>query len=245
VRRTLASWGFLSLVVGLAAAGCASPAEKIRITETGAADFQQLAIVYDADSIGGLAMVTPPASVQQASHSETAPTNPPLESKRVRLEVQYPYPGLHEDFVHVTLRTLAPGSKSQNAYPRATHLQGFSNANSRGGGLFSMTVGPAPAAAESPDGECLVLDMPKSELTGIFLELAQDGYFKKPAAKDGSAHLEVTYNEGQVEKVWNKEPRLEQLVDLLKRHGTPPTEQPKPAPRPGYYTARYGKSPQS
>lgn len=107
MRRTLANWGLFSLVVGLAAAGCASPAEKIRITETGAADFQQLAIVYDADSIGGLALVTPPTSVQQASHSETAPTTLPPASKRVRLEVQYPYPGLHEDFVHVTLRTLA------------------------------------------------------------------------------------------------------------------------------------------
>jgi len=245
VRRTLANWGFFSLVVGLAAAGCTTPAEKIRITETGAADFQQLAIVYDANSIGGLAMVSPPSSVQQAGHSETVPTNPPLASKRVRLEIQYPYPGLHEDFVHVTLRTLAPGSKANNADPRTTGLQGFSNANSRGGGLFSMTVGPPPAPVENPDGECLVLDMPKSELTGIFLDLAKDGYFKQPAVKDGAAHLEVTYNQGQVEKVWNKEPRLEQLVDLLKQHGTPPTEAPKPAPRPGYYTARYGRGPQS
>jgi hypothetical protein len=245
VKRTLANWGFFSLVVGLAAAGCTTPAEKIRITETGAADFQQLAIVYDANSIGGLAMVSPPSSVQQAGHSETVPTNPPLASKRVRLEIQYPYPGLHEDFVHVTLRTLAPGSKANNADPRTTGLQGFSNANSRGGGLFSMTVGPPPAPVENPDGECLVLDMPKSELTGIFLDLAKDGYFKQPAVKDGAAHLEVTYNQGQVEKVWNKEPRLEQLVDLLKQHGTPPTEPPKPAPRPGYYTARYGRGPQS
>ncbi len=49
MKRTLANWGFFSLVVGLAAAGCTTPAEKIRITETGAADFQQLAIVYDAE----------------------------------------------------------------------------------------------------------------------------------------------------------------------------------------------------
>jgi hypothetical protein len=243
VRRTLANWGVFSLLVGLFAPGCASTNERIHLTETGAADFQQLNIVYDVNSVGGLVAVSPSATVQQASHSETAPSSPP-PSKRVRLEVQYPYPGLHEEFVHVTLRTLSPGSKATNADPRTTPLAGFSNANSRGGGLFSMTVGPPPAPVANPDGECLVLDMPKSELTGIFLELARDGYFKNPAAKDGTSHLEVTYNEGQVEKVWNREPGLERLVDLLKQHGTPLTEQPKPAPRPGYYTARYGK-PQS
>lgn len=230
-------------MVGLFAPGCASTSEKIHLTESGAADFQQLNIVYDVNSVGGLVAAAPSSAVQQAGHSDTAATNPPLSSKRVRLEVQYPYPGLHEEFVHVTLRTLAPGSKA-SADPRTTPLAGFSNANSRGGGLFSMTVGPPPAPVANPDEECLVLDMPKSELTGIFLELARDGYFKNPAVKDGTSYLQVTYNEGQVEKVWNREPGLEQLVDLLKRHGSPLTEQPKPPALPGYYTARYGK-PQS
>jgi hypothetical protein len=220
VTRTIANWGLFSLLVGLSATGCASP-EKIRITETGAADFRQLEIVYDVNSTGGLAAVSPPSSaVQQASHSDSSPTSPPRPSQRVRLEVQYPYPGLHEDFVHVTLRTLSPGSSVKNA-------------SSRGAGLFSLSAARPPAPAASPDEECLVLDMPKAELTGIFLALAHDGYFKTPAPKDGASYLEVTYNRGQVEKVWNREPRLEQLVDLLKRYGTPFTEKPR-APRPGY-----------
>jgi hypothetical protein len=247
VTPKLAKWGLFSLAVGLAATGCASSTERIRLTESGAADFQQLNIVYDVNSLGGLAVVSPPSSVQQAGHSETAAADPPLPSRRVRLEVQYPYPGLHEDFVHVTLRTLPAGSDGNNSglHSGTTGLQGFSNANSRGGGLLSLWVGPAPAPVKDPDGECLVLDMPKSELTAVFLELAGDGYFKNPAVKDGASHLEVTYNEGQVEKLWNREPRLEQLVDLLKRHGSPSTKPPEETPRPGYYTARYGRSPQS
>ena len=71
--------------------------------------------------------------------------------------------------------------------------------------------------------------MPKTELTAVFLDLADDGYFKNPAVKDGASHLEVTYNQGQVEKAWNREPRLEQLVDLLKRHGSPSTKPPEEA----------------
>jgi hypothetical protein len=243
----LARWGFFSLAVGLAAAGCAAPAEKIHLTEGGAADFQQLNIVYDANSVGGLAVVIPPSSVQQAGHSEIGKTDPAPPSKRVRLEVRYPYPGLHEDFVHVTLRAVPVGStaKDSGLSSRTTGLQGFSNANSRGGGLLSLSAGPPPAPVADPDGECLVLDMPKTELTAVFLELAGDGYFKNPAVQDGATHLEVTYNEGQVEKVWNREPRLEQLVDLLKRHGSPATKPQEEPPRPGYYTARYGRSPQS
>lgn len=245
MRPKLAKWGFFSLAVGLAAAGCAST-EKIRLTESGSADFQQLNIVYDVNSIGGLAVISPISPVRQAGHSDATAEDPPLPSKRVRLEVQYPYPGLHEDFVHVTLRTLPSGSNGKDSGLRSgtTGLQGFSNANSRGGGLLSLSVGPPPAPVKDPDGECLVLDMPKTELTAVFLDLAGDGYFKNPAVKDGASHLEVTYNQGQVEKAWNREPRLEQLVDLLKRHGSPSTKPPEEAHRPGYYTARYGRSPQ-
>jgi hypothetical protein len=207
MRRTLASWGFFSLLVGLSTAGCSS-AEKIRLTESGAPDFHQLHIVYDANSLGGLVTVSPTSTVQQASHSESTETDQVLPSKRVRLEVQYPYPGLHAEFVHVTLRVLP------------TDSQGSSNVSVRAG-LLSVIVGPPSTPAANPPAECLVLDMPKSELTAVFLDLANDGFFKRPAAKDGASHLEVTYNKGQVDKAWNREPRLEQLVDLLKRHGTP------------------------
>jgi hypothetical protein len=243
VRRTLANWGLFSLFVGLAAAGCSS-SEKIRLTESGEADFHQLHIAYDSNSIGGLVAVSPKSTVQLAGLSETASADPVLPSKRVRLEVQYPYPGLHEEFVHVTLRTVDPASTA-NTEPRTTPLRGFSNANSRGGGLLSVTFGPPPTPPAKPPEECLVLDMPKSELTGIFLELAKDGYFKNPAVKDGASNLEVTYNEGQVEKVWNREAQLDHLVDMLKRYGVPETEPPKPTPPPGFYTGRNGKPSES
>ena len=69
MRPKLAKWGFFSLAVGLAAAGCAST-EKIRLTESGSADFQQLNIVYDVNSIGGLAVISPISPVRQAGHSD-------------------------------------------------------------------------------------------------------------------------------------------------------------------------------
>ena len=117
-------------------------------------------------------------------------------------------------------------------------LRGFSNANSRGGGLFSITVGSPPTHSPQAGEECLVIDMPKTELNALFVDLANDGFFKSPSVNEGEAHLEVVYNQGVVDKVWSRETHLEQLVDLLKRHGTPTVAQQPSGPLPGYYTGR-------
>jgi hypothetical protein len=241
VRQTLANSARLLLLVGLAGWGCSST-EKIRLTENGAPDFKQLALVYDVNSVGGLARLEEPPGVQQASLVESGqPAGPPT---RLRLEVQYPYPGVHPDFVHVTLRALAPGQNPNDLGIRDAPppgLRGFSNANSRGGGLFSITVGSPATQASQAGEECLVIDMPKTELNALFVDLATDGFFGAADVKGGASHLAIMYNKGQVEKMWVKEPRLEQLVTLLKRHGTPTIYQPIHGPLPGYNTARTGK----
>ena len=103
------------------------------------------------------------------------PAGPPT---RLHLEVQYPYPGVHPDFVHVTLRSLAPGQNPNDLGIRDAPppgLRGFSNANSRGGGLLSITVGSPPTQAPQAGEECLVIDMPKTELRALFLDLANEG----------------------------------------------------------------------
>jgi hypothetical protein len=79
-------------------------------------------------------------------------------------------------------------------------------------------------------------------LTALFVDLANDGFFQRPSVNEGEAHLEVVYNQGIVDKVWSRETHLEQLVDLLKRHGTPAVAQQPSGPLPGYYTGRNGKS---
>jgi hypothetical protein len=241
VSRTLAISCRLLLVVGLASWGCSST-EKIHLTESGAPDFQQLAIVYDVNSLGGLARAEAPLGVEPAGLVEPSqPAGPPT---RLHLEVQYPYPGVHPDFVHVTLRSLPPGVNPNDLGIRESPppgIRGFSNANSRGGGLLSITVGPPAPATPKPGEECLVIDMPKTELSPLFVDLANDGFFGAADVKDGASHLAVFYNKGRVEKTWVKEPRLEQLVTLLKRHGSPTVYQPLRGPLPGYYTARTGK----
>lgn len=241
VRRTLAIPFGIVLLFGLAGWGCSST-QKIRLTETGAPDFQQLQIVYDVNSIGSLASVNEPAAVRPAGHADSDHAAPPPAS-RLRLEIQYPYPGVHEDFVHVTLRILPPGATDANARSGPPPgLRGFSNANSRGGGLLSLTAGPPMLRGPNPGEECLVIDMPKAELSALFVDLANDGFFQGPGVKAGETHLEVMYNQAQVEKLWTREPRLDQLVEMLKHHGTPTTATPPSAPIPGYYTGRNGKS---
>ena len=240
MKRTLAI-SAATLLLGLFEAGCSS-SEKIHLTEGGAPDFKSLEIVYDVNSVGGVAGLNGMPDVLPASHTDSNPADSP-QITRVRLEVQYPYPGVNPEFVHVTLRILPRNGSNLGLRSGApTGLRGFSNANSRGGGLLSLTVGPSAEQSPSPEEECLVLDMPKTELNAVFVDLADDGFFKNPAAKDGESHLDVMYNEGQVEKVWIREPRLEQLVELLKKHGTPSAEPIQHGPQPGYYTGRYGKS---
>jgi hypothetical protein len=239
VKRTL-EISAATFVLGLIMAGCSS-SEKIHLTESGAPDFKSLEIVYDVNSVGGVAGLNGIPDVQLASQTDSNAAEP-TQTARVRLEVQYPYPGVNPEFVHTTLRVLPRNGNLGLHGGAPTGLRGFSNANSRGGGLLSLTVGP-PNAQQSDSGqECLVLDMPKTELGALFVDLAGDGFFKNPAVKDGESHLEVTYNEGQVEKAWIREPRLEQLVELLKKHGTPTVERPQNGSHPGYNTGRYGSS---
>jgi hypothetical protein len=241
VRQTLANSARLLLLVGLAGCGCSST-EKIRLTENGAPNFTQLALVYDVNSVGGLARTDDTTGIQQAGLVVSG--QPAGQPTHLHLEVQYPYPGIHPDFVHVTLRALAPGQNANDLGIRDAPppgLRGFSNANSRGGGLFSITVGSPAAPTAQPGEQCLVIDMPKTELSALFVDLANDGYFGTANIKDGVSHLAVMYNKGQIEKTWVKEPRLEQLVALLQRHGTLTAYQPNRGPIPGYNTSRTGK----
>jgi hypothetical protein len=228
-----------------AGSGCSST-EKIRLTESGVADFQQLNIVYDVTSNTRVARLDEPLGVRPAGLSESSHPDPPANI-HLRLEVVYPYPGVHAYFVHATLSVVPAGSSGpktiamNNDAPAG--LRGFSNANSRGGGLMSGTVGPPVNRVPKAGEELLVIDLPKTELNALFVDLANDGFFSKPSVKEGEAHLEVTYNQGQVDKVWTREPRLEKLVELLKRRGTPTfSQQPASGPHPGYYTGRTGKT---
>jgi hypothetical protein len=258
VRRTLAISCGLLLLVGVAGSGCSST-EKIHLTESGTPDFQRLQIVYEVNSNGGLARLDEPPAVRtvgltDSSQAEPTHANPAAPSVRLRLEIQYPYPGVHEDFVHATLKVLPAASKNSTIIDTGDApppgLRGFSNANSRGGGMLFGSVGPPVDRGPKSGEELLVIDMPKTELNALFVDLANDGffkspkvfYFKSPSVKAGDSHLEVSFNEGQVAKDWTREPRLEQLVDLLKRHGTPTLAQPVSGPHPGYYTGRTGKS---
>jgi hypothetical protein len=230
---------------GLVGSGCTS-SEKIRLTESGTPDFKQLAIVYDVSSAGSLACRDATLAVRTVGLTDPIHTDPLPPNSRLRLEIQYPYPGVHPDFVHATLKVIPAGAKGStiievnNAPPAG--LRGFSNSSSHGGGLLSPTVGPPVHHAPKPGEEWLVIDLPKSELTALFVDLANEGFFQRPSVKEGEAHLEVVYNQGVVDKVWSRETHLEQLVDLLKRHGTPTVAQERSGPLPGYYTGRNGKS---
>ena len=143
--------------------------------------------------------------MRPAGLNDSSLTDPP-PSTRLRLEIQYPYPGIHPDFVHATLRVIPAGSNGsidlgvRDAPPAG--LRGFSNANSRGGGLLSPTVGPPVNRGPKPGEEWLVIDLPKTELSALFVDLANDGFFQRPSVKGGESHLQVMYNQGQVDKVW-------------------------------------------
>jgi hypothetical protein len=165
--------------------------EKVALNSNGAPNYQRLSIVYDVKS-DAAALDQPPA-VRPVSYSQDAATTPP--TGRFRLEVQYPYPGVHRGFARATLRIVTdtiPPKTTGNIRPRPSRME-----------------------------EALVLDLPKSQLDALLKDLAADGFFKRSSIPGPQSTLAVTYNRGRVEKGWNREQRLDDLIEMLRHHGTP------------------------
>jgi hypothetical protein len=191
----------LSLLGSLGfAAGCVTP-EKVTVTTTGVPDYQRMHVVYDVNSDSGR-LDQPP--VCQVSQADEATPNPP--STRVRLELEYPYPGLHPAFARATLRVL-DGSNP----PQTTAAKDNSKASAK----------KSKESSSAHFEEALVIDLPKTELDSLLKDLAGDGFFKKQDIASGTSNLTVTYNRATVEKGWNHEARLDDLIKMLEAHGSP------------------------
>jgi hypothetical protein len=220
VKRVTAI-GLGLLLLGVYCAGCASR-EKVKVTSAGTPDYQELHVAYDVNDTGARAVDSP--IVRSVGHVESI-AEEPEHARRLRLEIEYPYPGIHPQFVHVTLRMLPAGPKgsadeakieaAEQDFPR-----GFSNSTLRPS-ASGLVQRKAAAPAPKLKGECLVIDMPKYEVDSLLVDLATDGFFDGDGKPDGESHLDVTCNKGQVEKGWKREPRLDDMVDMLKRYGTP------------------------
>jgi hypothetical protein len=239
----------VATVTGLSLSGC-TYSEKIKLAANGAPEYQTLQISYDLASTPELKRLDQPsgiveqtAGVEPASNDQPSSTaTRPWARRRVHLELQYPYPGIHPAFARATLRIVTDVKK-----PRPEENSGKAAWQDP----FSFTGTPvtysqhtpggmsAPIPAKKPEPsepsklppedqedlaaseEVLYIDLPKTELDDVLAELAKTDFFKLPSNPDGASHLVVVFNKGRCEKGWSHEERLDQLVDLLRRHGAP------------------------
>lgn len=254
LRRATRSGALAAILAGISLPGC-TVEEKIKVAANGAPEYQNLQISYDLASTPELQRLDQPLGVEQTSNveptpkSESAPTTRPWTRRRVHLELQYPYPGVHPAFARATLRIVTDTKKSKpDETPIITEWKGaFSGTpvtysqHSPGGMSAPIPakkadpLEPAKLAPEDQEDlaateEVLYIDLPKTEIDELLAELAKADFFKLPSNPDGASHLLVVFNKGRCEKGWARDDRLDRLVDLLRRHGAPlpaPPTEPK------------------
>ncbi|HEV7999383.1 MAG TPA: hypothetical protein VGP63_05855 [Planctomycetaceae bacterium] len=234
----------VAICVGLFAPGC-SFNEKVKVASNGAPEYQNLQIAYDLASTPDIRHVDPPTKVEQTAHVELAsniqsalPPERPWTRRRVHLELQYPYPGIHPAFARATLRIVTDSRKNK---PEETMTWGLRESFSGTPVTYSLrTPGgmtaskPAKKAVVEPSTlppddqgdlisteEILYIDLPKTELDGVLTELAKGDFFRVASNPDGASHLLVVVNKGRCEKGWSRDEHLDRLVDLLRQHGAP------------------------
>jgi hypothetical protein len=209
--------------------------EKVKLAANGAPEYRNLQIGYDLASTPELQRLDQPSAVEQtanvepASNDQSAPQKSrPWTRRRVHLELQYPYPGVHPAFARATLRIVTDGAKK--AKPEAKpHSSEWQDAFSFSAPVpAKKTESPEPSKLPPEDQEdlaateeVLYIDIPKTELDEVLTELAKTDFFKLPSNPDGASHLVVVFNKGRCEKGWAREEHLDRLVDLLRRHGAP------------------------
>jgi hypothetical protein len=251
VRRPLPRIASVALVVIFAVAwmpGCSwTGNEKIKVAANGEPEYQNLQISYDLASTPELKRLDQPSSVEQTSSVEPAsnnqispPATRPWTRRRVHLELQYPYPGVHPAFARATLRIVTDTKKTKpEDKPITTEWKDAFSGTSvtysqhSPGGMSAPKPAAKPEPAEpsklppedqedlAATEEVLYIDLPKTEIDELLTELAKADFFKQPSNPDGASHLSVAVNKGRCEKGWVREDRLDRLVDLLRRHGAP------------------------
>jgi hypothetical protein len=247
LRATRCSVALAAACVALWLPGCAW-SEKIKVAGDGSPEYQNLQINYDLASTPDLQRLDQPAPIVQTSSVDSktdsataAPTTRPWTKRRVHLELQYPYPGVHSAFARATLRIVSDVKISKPVQPPAVvewkdAFSGtpvtYSQHSPSGMSAPQPMTKPEPIAppANLPPEEqeelaateeVLYIDLPKTEIDALLRELAKEDFFKAPSNPDGQSHVLVVVNKGRCEKGWSRDEQLDRLVELLRRHGAP------------------------
>jgi hypothetical protein len=252
----IASGALVAICVVAAMPGCSFTwNERIKVAANGTPEYQNLQISYDLASTPQFGRLDQPPTVEQASNSDLSPSSKPAESprpwtrRRVHLELQYPYPGVHPAFARATLRIetdtkrVKPEEKPFAwGLPEAFSGTPVTYSQHTPGGMGAPkvkkpeAVEPAKLSREDLEDlavseEVLYIDIPKTEVDAVITELGNADFFKRPSNPDGESHVSIVFNKGRCEKGWTRDEQLDRLVDLLRRHGAPLPVPPPAEPK--------------
>ena len=212
-----------ALVVPLLAllllSGCSVP-PKVQVTETGKPRYESIVLDYEIDQArGGLGVhaLQPSQTVQAAGVDAPEPLDPHWTYARLRVE--YPHPDGDPHQAQVTLR-LSPHSHSANCCAEDDRTGASALRDIRKRWFPADAQDDCPADSElCADDEIWVLDVPRQELDLLLFDLNDSGYFGDQARPTGAARLDVAIDQGRTTKTWTTEPRLDELVYRVYRHG--------------------------
>lgn len=228
------------LACGLAAcvlAGC-TRRHTVEKTRTGAPEYEELRLVYELrDGYGALgSRGLQPVQLVSGTEGEAARTADHLWGTAT-LRVEYPHPDARPGWARATLR-LSPDERSIARASRATEAPSAERPTGLTGRVRNLLpwgaeeaggemVAPDPFIEHTPPtepnqqtaDEIWVLDIRREQLDLLLVELARSGYFEDQTRPVGGAHVSVRIDSGMEEKLWDPDPRLDDLAERVYTQG--------------------------
>ncbi len=169
--------------------GCRTP-HRVELTSTGAPSFQTTEIVYELDDPGRILGNESTYAAELVNYAANGTGNVPQSGASSSAKLTIRYPSPSGNTDDVRCTLLVTGSAIAG-----------SKANSR------------------TAHQVRILDVPKSELDLLLVDLANVGFFDDAKGLGRAAKLTVAIDRGQTTKQWDHVPRLDDFVDRVYREG--------------------------
>lgn len=216
----------------LALVGC-TRRHTVERSATGAPEYDELHVVYQLrDGHGALGSHgLQPVRLVSGVEGETRKV-PDHLWETATLEIEYPHPGARPGWARATLRLSPDLAKREAKSAEAREKASLAN---RMRGIVGWSddqpddpAAPDPATRGDASGgesapqtsdEIWVLDLPREQLDLLLVDLARSGFFEDQTRPVGGARVAVELDAGREDKLWDPDPRLDDLAERVYTEG--------------------------
>lgn len=159
--------------------------------------------------------------------------------EQARLTIEYPHPEerlgyalatleFHEEPLefrerNVVQRVIDAAIEQTRFETLMTRADQSSGQSSHGAGEFDSSSVPAEKSAtrnsSKPAPRRIVLDIPRSQIDFLIMDLANSGFLDDQTRPMHSIHLDLRIDHSRIRKPWSREPRLDDIIHMVVEHG--------------------------